>query len=69
MPLAGRQLSSAAFPSDLFFAGFMLAEAQFTDLTASFLSCCPMGVMGIDQLLGADLHAQLSVDVAMQALE
>jgi hypothetical protein len=59
------QLSSDAFPGDLFFTGFRLAEGQFTGLTASFLSCCPMGVLGNDQLLGADLHAQLSVDVGM----
>lgn len=65
MPEMILEISSDAFPGDFFSAGFRLAEGQFTGLTASFLSCCPMGVLGYDQLLGADLHAQLSVDVGM----
>ncbi len=59
------ELSSDAFPGDFFFTGFRLEEGQITDLTASFLSCCPIGVMGYDRLLGADLHARLSVSIGL----
>lgn len=65
MPELMLEISSDAFPGDFFSAGFMLAEGQFTDLTASFMSCCPMGVLGFDQLLGADLHARLSPSIGL----
>lgn len=65
MPEMILEISSDAFPGDFFSAGFRLAEGQFTDLTASFMSCCPMGVLGFDQLLGADLHARLSPSIGL----
>jgi hypothetical protein len=62
-------ITSDAFPGDRVTA-FVAAmpEGPFTDLTLEFESCCPPGVVGFDQLVGVDLHAELRIDLAIVGL-
>ena len=58
-------ISSDEFPGDFFMATIQMPDTPFEDLTAEFSSCCPPGVLELDNLLGADLHAELFIDMAI----
>lgn len=58
-------LSVDAYPGDYFRAGVSPPNGSFTDLAATVSSCCPPGVLDYATLLGAEIHAEFSVDWAL----
>lgn len=58
-------LSSDAFPGQFFYATIAAPEGAFTGLSASLWSCCPQGALSPDQLVGATLHGEMFMDIAI----
>ena len=58
-------ISSDEFPGDFFAATIEMPDGPFENLTAEFSSCCPPGVLELNNLLGAELHAELFIDMAI----
>lgn len=58
-------LTSPAFPGDFFHATIQPEGGSFTELTATFESCCPPGTLDLDQLIGAEIHAELFMDLIL----
>jgi hypothetical protein len=55
-------ITSGAFPGNQFTATIEMPHAIFENLTAEVVSCCPQGVLDLDSLIGAELHAELFID-------
>jgi hypothetical protein len=55
-------ITSDAFPGDYFHSSISMVEGSFESLTGEFTSSYPPGVLEFNDLLGADLHAELFID-------
>jgi len=65
MPGLSVFFSSPAFPGDFFHASIAPQEGPFTELTATLESCCPPGVLDLNELIGAEIHAELFMDLIL----
>lgn len=54
-------ITSDAFADDDFFiaSSFPVPEGEFDDLMLDVTSCCPPGVLGLEELIGAEVEAKL----------
>lgn len=58
-------ITSDAFPGDYFHSSISMVEGSFENLTGTFESSYPPGVLEFNDLLGADLHAEVFIDWVM----
>ncbi len=58
-------MTSPAFPGDFFHASINPEGGSFTEQTATLESCCPPGTLDLDQLIGAEIHAELFMDLIL----
>jgi len=58
-------ITSDNFPGDYFYSSIPMPDDSFDDLTGEFTSSYPPGVLEFNDLLGADLHAELIIDFAL----
>jgi hypothetical protein len=58
-------LTSPAFPDDYFVASVAMPAGEFSEIEATFYSCCPQGVLDPNQLLGTEVHAEMFFDIAI----
>jgi hypothetical protein len=65
IPPMGLYLSSDAFPGQFFLASVEVPDGPFTGLSASLWSCCPEGAVPLDQLVGATVHGEMFMDIAI----
>jgi len=55
-------ITSDAFPGDYFISMVTMPDGPFDSLLGTFESSYPPGVLEFDDLIGADLHAELLID-------
>ena len=55
-------ITSDNFPGDYFYSSIPMPDGSFDNLTGEFTSSYPPGVLELNDLLGAELHAELIVE-------